>query len=339
MSGRRLGWGLIGASSWAAEWMIDAIESVEGCRVLSVYSASRERGERFAADHGVPRAHVTLEALLADPEVGAVYVSTTNDLHAEQTITAAAMGKHVLCEKPLATSLDDAVRMRDACRKHGVALAVNHHNRNKATFRTMRELIAGGAIGEVLAARVSNVGSLVERRRTWRVTRPETGAGVVLDLTVHDADTLRFVLDDEIIAVTAMATSQTLGQAGIEDGVVGTMRTARGTLVSFHDAFTIGHAGTALEVHGSAGSLLSRDTLGALSSGDVFLRRGDQVEPVVIPDRENPYVTGVQAFVDGAFGEGRPAATAEDGIASLAVALAVLDSAATERLVHVRPIA
>jgi 1,5-anhydro-D-fructose reductase (1,5-anhydro-D-mannitol-forming) len=331
MSGRELGWGLVGASSWAAEWMIDAIEGVEGSHVLAVYSASLQRGERFAADNGVPRAHVTLEDLVGDPDIGAVYVSTTNDLHAEQVIAAAAMGKHVLCEKPLATNLEDAARMRDACLEHGVVMAVNHHNRNKATFGVMRELIAAGAIGDVLAARISNVGSLVEHRRTWRVTRPETGAGVVLDLTVHDADTLRFVLDDEIVAVTAMATSQTLGEAGIEDGVVGTMRTARGTLVSFHDAFTIGHAGTGLEVYGTSGSLLARDVLGALPSGDVFLRRGESVEPVPIPDRDNPYRTGVQAFVDAVLDGRRPAATAEDGIASLAVALAVLASAADER--------
>jgi 1,5-anhydro-D-fructose reductase (1,5-anhydro-D-mannitol-forming) len=308
--------------------MIEAFNGVDGSHVVSVFSASPERGERFARENGVPRAHPTLEALLDDPEVDAVYVSTTNDLHADQVVAAAAAGKHVLCEKPLATTLAAALRMRDACLDNQVVMAVNHHNRCKGTFRTMRHLIESGAIGDVLAVRVSDVASLVQRRRTWRVRQPETGAGVVFDLTVHDADTLRYVLDDEVVAVTAMAATQGVGQAGIEDGVVGTMRTARGTLVSFHDAFTIGHAGTGFDVYGTTGSLLARDVLGALPSGDVFLRRGDAVEPVTISQRRNPYVVGVEAFLAAIAGEGQPAATADDGVASLAVALAVLAAAA-----------
>src|SRR5512146_1739941 len=95
----RLGWGLVGASTIAHEWVIDAIRAVPGNEVVAVFSTDPERGARYAADHGIPAFHRSLPALLGDARVQAVYVSTTNELHAPQTLGAAAAGKHVLCEK------------------------------------------------------------------------------------------------------------------------------------------------------------------------------------------------------------------------------------------------
>jgi 1,5-anhydro-D-fructose reductase (1,5-anhydro-D-mannitol-forming) len=335
VSAARPSWGLIGASSFASLVMIDAFRAVDDGRVASVFSASAERGRRFAEANGVPRVDETLEALLGDPDIDAVYVSTTNDLHADQVVAAAAAGKHVLCEKPLATTLDDALRMRDACRDARVVLAVNHHMRCQDTVRAMRRLLDDGAVGDVLAARSAHTGSLAPFLRTWRINRPEAGAGVVLDLTVHDADTLRYLLDDDIRAVTAMTVTQGVAEGAIEDAVVGAMRTSRGTPVSFHDAFTIPHAGTALEVHGTAGSLIGRNVYGPEPAGEVIVRREDREESLILGDRRNPYERGVEAFLAAARGDGNPAATAEDGIASLAVALATLESARSGRTVEV----
>lgn len=309
--------------------MVEALTRPGRSRVGAVFSNSQERGRTFAEGNGVPRVYASLEGILADPDVDAVYVSSTNDLHASQVTAAARAGKHVLCEKPLATTLPDARQMRDSCRAAGVVLGVNHHMRCQETVRTMRRLLDAEAVGEILAARVSFLASLVEHRRTWRVSSPEAGAGVVLDLTVHDVDTVRYILDDEIVSVAAIAANQGLSVEPIEDAVAGAMRTERGTLVSFQDAFTVGHAGTALEIHGSSGSIIGRDLLGAAPTGEVFLRRGGTVESVPIESRPNPYVRVVDAFLDAIRGQGEPAATAEDGIGSLAVALAVLRAART----------
>jgi 1,5-anhydro-D-fructose reductase (1,5-anhydro-D-mannitol-forming) len=335
MSAARPTWGLIGASSFASLVMIDAFGAVADGRIAAVFSASAERGRRFAAANGVARADGTLEALLGDPEIDAVYVSTTNELHADQVVAAAAAGKHVLCEKPLATTLADAVRMRDACRAAGVVLAVNHHMRCQDTVRAMRRLIDDGAIGDVLAARSAHTGSLPGFLRTWRINRPEAGAGVVLDLTVHDADTLRYLLADDIRAVAAITVTQGLGEGAIEDAVVGAMVTDRGTPVSFHDSFTTPYAGTALEVHGTTGSIFGQNVYGPEPSGDVIVRRDGRDEPVALDDRRNPYERGVEAFLAATRGEGAAAAAADDGIASLAVALATLESARSGRTVDV----
>src|SRR6266568_1081418 len=142
-----LGWGLIGASDIAQTRMIPAIKAQPDSRVVAVMSSQLERARQYAERNSIPRAYGSLEAVLADPEVDMVYISTTNDLHAAQTLAAARAGKHVLCEKPLALSLDQAREMVATCQAAGVVMATNHHLRNAATHRALRRLLAEGAIG------------------------------------------------------------------------------------------------------------------------------------------------------------------------------------------------
>jgi len=240
----------------------------------------------------------------------------------------------VLCEKPLALTLDDALEMIDFCRRSGVLLATNHHLRNAATHRTVRRLIKEGAIGQPLAARVFHAIHLPEILHGWRI-KDKTGGGVILDVTVHDADTLRFLLDDEVEEVTAMSTQQGLASAGVEDSVMGVMRFSSGLLAFHHDAFTVRHAGTGLEVHGTEGSLVGRDVMTQLPVGEVVLRQDDRLDAVDVGEREDLYVRSVRLFNGAVRGEGVPAASDEDGLRSLAIALAVKESTNSGRRVAV----
>jgi 1,5-anhydro-D-fructose reductase (1,5-anhydro-D-mannitol-forming) len=279
-----------------------------------------------------------LDALLGDPGVDVVYVSTTNDLHATLTIAAAEAGKHVLCEKPLAMTLEDAARMREACRQAGVVLATNHHLRGAPAIVAARRLIDEGAIGEVRAARVFHANSLPPELRTWRLTRPEAGGGAVLDLTVHDADTIRFLLRDEIVDVVAVTASDDLGKGVVEDSAMGVLRTARGVLVSFHDSFTVPHAPTGVEIFGTTGAVIVQDALAPDPIGRVFVRRERDLTEIELPKLRSIYEVAVASFTAAVRGEGEPLASADDGIASLAVALAVLESAGTGRPVAPRAV-
>ncbi len=331
-----LGWGLIGASTIAREWMIPAINAQSGSRVAAVFGSDPGRAAAYARENGIPRVHATLDDLLADPEVQVVYISTTNEKHHDQAIAAAKAGKHVLCEKPLALSVTGAREMVAACAEAGVVMGTNHHLRNAITHRTMRKLIADGAIGRPLAARVFHAVYLPPHLQAWRIDRPEAGGGVVLDITVHDADTLRFVLGDaDVEEVTALTASQGMASDGLEDAVMGVMRFDNGVLAQFHDAFTIRHTGTGFEVHGEEGSVLARDVMTQRPIGSVVVRRGDREEAVELVEPNNLYERSVRLFNAAVRGEGEPAATGEDGVKSLAIALAVRESAASGRAVAV----
>ncbi|MGH8630948.1 MAG: Gfo/Idh/MocA family protein [Burkholderiales bacterium] len=332
---KSVGWGLVGASTIAREWMVDAIRSQPGNQVVAVMSANAERGRGFAAENGIPASYSDLGALLADPQVQAVYISTTNELHKAQTLAAAAAEKHVLCEKPLALTLADAREMAAACAKAGVQMGTNHHLRNAATHRKIRDLIQSGAIGKPLFARVFHAVYLPSHLQGWRLSKPATGAGVILDITVHDADTLRFVLGAEPVEATGIAQQAGMASQGLEDGVMAVLRFDNGVLAQVHDAFTVKHASTGLEVHGSEGSIIARNVMTQRPVGDVTLRNGAG-ETTFALEHENLYVRGLRAFVAAINGQGRPSATGEDGVRSLATALAVLESCNSGRRMPVR---
>ena len=206
-------WGLIGASTIAAEHMIGAMRA-NGGQVVAVMSTDADRAKAYARTHGIERATTQLRELVEDPAIDAVYISTTNELHRDQLFAAAAAGKHVMCEKPLALNLADARAMVAECHKRGVVMGTNHHLRNAATHRAMREAIQQGRIGRPLFARVFHAVYLPPHLQGWRITTPGAGGGVILDITVHDADTLRFVLNDEPASVSAMASHARHGRGG-----------------------------------------------------------------------------------------------------------------------------
>lgn len=331
----QLGWGLIGASTIAREWVIDAIRAQPGNKVLAVLSTDAGRGADFARIHGITSSYTELARLLSDPAIDAVYISTTNELHKPQALAAASARKHILCEKPLALTLADARDMVAACTRAGVVLATNHHLRNAATHRKIRELIRSGAIGKPLFARVFHAVFLPPHLQGWRLHKPEAGGGVILDITCHDADTLRFLLDAEPVEAVALTQQGALAARGLEDGVMAVLRFDNGVLAQLHDAFTVKHAGTGLEVHGSEGSIVARDVMTQRAAGELVLRNASGETTIPVED-ENLYVRALRAFNAAVAGQGQPSASGEDGVKSVAVALAVQEAARTGRTVAIR---
>ena len=322
-------WGLIGASNIAREWVIGAIRATGG-EVVSVMSSNAERAKEYAAANGIAKATADLSTLVNDKDIDAVYISTTNELHRDQTIAAARAGKHVLCEKPLALSLADAHAMLKACREAGIVMGTNHHLRNAGTHRAMRDAIAGGRIGKPLAARVFHAVYLPPFLQGWRIDKPEAGGGVILDITVHDADTLRFVLGDDPVEAIAATQNGGMGQAGLEDAVMGVLRFKSGLIAQFHDAFTSKFAGTGFEVHGTEGSLIGRDVMTQKPVGTVTLRTAAGEEQLAT-DPMNLYQRALGNFHAAIAGRGSPSATGEDGVWSLATGLAVQAAAKSGR--------
>jgi 1,5-anhydro-D-fructose reductase (1,5-anhydro-D-mannitol-forming) len=328
-------WGLVGASTIAREWVINAIRSQPDGEVAAVMSSSPERAKAYAEENGIAAAVSSLYELLR-LVIDAVYISTTNELHLVQALAAAKAGKHVLCEKPLALSSGDARRIVAACREAKVVLGTNHHLRNAGAHRAMREAIQAGRIGRPIAARVFHSVYLPAHLQGWRLARPDAGGGVVLDITVHDADTLRFVLDDDPAEVSAFTQRAGMAQNGLEDGAMCIWRFESGLIAQSHEGFTTKFAGTGFEVHGSEGSLLARDVMTQRPAGSVLLRTGKGEEELPF-DREDLYARALRNFHAAIRGEGAPSATGEDGVWSLASAEAVLRSAREGRAVKVEP--
>lgn len=318
-------WGLIGASSIASGHMIAAIREQQDNTIEWVVSSSIEHAEQYAQVHQIPTASTDLQAVLANAAVEAVYISSTNEKHFPQAMAAIKAGKHVLCEKPLAMTLDDAVTMVQAASAAGVVFATNHHLRNAGSHRKIKSLIDSGTIGDVLSLRVFHAVFLPEQLQGWRINDADSGGGVIPDIVVHDADTVRFYLSEDPLSVAAIEHSGSLGE-GVEDSVMSIWTMPSGAMVQTHESFTHAYAGTGIEIHGSKGSIFAKDVNTQRPIGEVLLRTesGEQSIDFV---SDNLYVRSVNCFVQAVQGTGQPAATGVDGIKSLAVATAVKQAA------------
>lgn len=190
--GRELRIGLVGAGRMGA-FHLETWERVAGAAVVALAepdeALARARiGRRPIAWHAGHR------ELLERGDLDAVSVCTPSATHAEVVLDAVAAGLDVLVEKPIATTLEDALRMSAAARRAGVKLMVGHVERFNPAVARLAELVAGGAIGPVFRAQATRVGPLPVRVRD---------AGVALDLAIHDLDILQYVLDRDITSVYA----------------------------------------------------------------------------------------------------------------------------------------
>ncbi|TIO09962.1 Gfo/Idh/MocA family oxidoreductase [Mesorhizobium sp.] len=318
-------WAIVGASQIARSWVAKAIQSVPDAELVAVVSRSAARGRAFADDFGIPVSATSLKSLLAETGIDAVYVSTNNDRHCDDTLEAAASGLHVLCEKPLGLTLNDAIKMARACDRAGVVLATNHHMRGAATHRAIRDLVLAGKIGRPLAARAMYCEYLPKELQTWR-TKDTAQGGVIYDLTVHNVDVLRFVLADEPVEVMSMKASSLIGENGVEDQVQSIVRFASGLIAYMHEGQVFAHHETALEVHGTEGSIYGRGILDEAPAGRVYIRRGTEMTEIPV-EPVNLYAATIARFNAAVLHGEHPAATGWDGVASLATALAVRRSA------------
>jgi 1,5-anhydro-D-fructose reductase (1,5-anhydro-D-mannitol-forming) len=325
-------WGLIGATFIARDWMIPAFRKTGG-EIVSVLSSSPERAREFASANGIPIGTTSLDELLAG-DIDAVYISTTNEMHVPQAMAAIKTGKHVLCEKPLALDFASAKSMVDAAADANLVFATNHHLRNAGTHRAMRQAIVDGRIGRPLFAKVAHAVYLPPFLQSWRLTNPEKGAGVTLDITTHDADTLRYLLGENPKSVMAITQTGTLAKGDVEDGVMTLIEFDSGLVAQTHDAFTTKYGTTGLEIHGTEGSLIATGCMTQKPDGEVLLRTAAGEERLVI-DRGNLYERGLRAFNDARAGAGAPAADGIDGLWSLATGIAALQSSKTGQRVPV----
>ncbi len=319
-------WVLAGASTIASQFVIGAIRA-SGGEIVAVVSGSAEHAASYAATHGIPAHGTDLAAALADPAVGAVYVSSTNEKHFPQAMTAIAAGKHVLCEKPLAMAVAEAAAMVAAAGKAGLVFATNHHLRCSGSHRAIRDLIAGGRIGPVLSLRIFHAVHLPPHLQGWRINDAGAGGGVIPDITVHDADVTRFLLGEDPVDVVAQMGASGMGE-GVEDSAMSVWTMPSGAMVLSHESFTHPFAGSGLEVHGTEGSIFARGVMTQQPVGEVELVKAAGRTAVPYPAYDL-YSFGLQQFAAAVEGCGTPAATGEDGVKSLAVALAVREAART----------
>lgn len=197
---KTVNWGVLGAAKFAREHMARAIHEAEGARLHSLATSDPAKAEGFRAFCPDLKVHASYDALLADPEVDAVYIPLPNHLHVEWTRKAALAGKHVLTEKPIALAaaeIDGLIALRDAS---GLLVTEAYMIVHHPQWQRARQLMAEGAIGRILHADAAF--SYDNRADPGNIrNRPETGGGSIPDIGVYAYGSVRWTTGAEPVAV------------------------------------------------------------------------------------------------------------------------------------------
>ena len=191
--------GVMSTADIARKKVIPGMRRAQRVEVSAIASRDAGLARATASELGIPRAHGSYEALLADPEVDAVYIPLPNNLHLEWTIAAARAGKHVLCEKPLAMTAADAQAMVDECRAHGVQLMEAFMYRQHPSWRAAVELVDSGRIGELTA--VDSWFSYYNDDPTNIRNIAEAGGGALYDIGCYNINLSRLLFKGEPLRV------------------------------------------------------------------------------------------------------------------------------------------
>ena len=318
----------VGVGGWGRV-LADAAGQDTGLTLVACTSRSADNRATFARTYGC-RALPSFEAVLADPDVEGVLISTPHSLHAEQVVAAAAAGKHVFVDKPFTLTLTDAHRATDACRRARVVLAVGHQRRRQSASRALKRLLDDGVMGQTAQIEgnfSANIGFTLTPDM-WRTVRAETPGGPMTNLGIHHVDTYRYLLGP-IARVTAFVRRVALTGVEIEDATSILFEFASGSLGYLGTCWVHANRTAVLTVHGTEAQAWSE-----ADGTKLFLARRGQPERAAVPlTAVDPVVEELAEFARCVRNGTKPEVGGEEATENIAVLEAIVESSRTGRAV------
>jgi predicted dehydrogenase len=293
------------------------------------------RANEIAGKYGARRATTRIEDVLSDPTIRAVSIVTPDHLHRDTAIAAARAGKHILCEKPLATTVEDALEIEAVARDNGVKLMVDFHNRVNPPFVQARDAVLRGDLGSpaYVYARLSNTTFVATEMLKWA-----SQSSALWFLCSHMLDITRWLLNDEVRRVYAVARDGVLKSQGVDtaDFHVAIVEFSRGAVATFEHAWILPRSHATVkdlkyELLGSAGAL----AIDASHNRTIEIYTESKASfPDVLAPPTGPHLTGfvldsIVRFVDSVIHDAPLLATAADGVANTRALCAIAESART----------
>ena len=324
----KLRWGLLSTANINAALFKPLAKSKRNT-LFAVGSRSEESAQAYAAEHGVPRAHGSYEALLADPEVDVIYNSLPNHLHAEWTIKALETGKHVLCEKPFALTLAEVDAMTAAAEKTGKTLAEAFMYRTHPQTLKVKEIIDSGKIGKVLLIK-GGFTFTFNRPGNYRLD-PAFGGGSLWDVGCYPVSYARTMLGLEPLEVFGW---QVTGESGIDESFSGQLR-FHGDIHAQFDCGFRGPFRAFIEIVGEQGTLEIPSPFHAGRKSEILLTREGKTKTIEIKG-QHQYLGEVEDMADAILLGKAPHISLADSRANVAAILALYKSAETGKVVRLK---
>jgi predicted dehydrogenase len=255
---RKIGFAMVGLGRISMQHLAPSLRTSKVAKVTALVSGHRDKAEKMAAEYGIPAKNIysyeNYDAIADNKEIDAVYVALPNSMHAEYTIRAAKAGKHVLCEKPMATTVADAQAMIDACRKADRKLMIAYRCQFEPLNRKAIELIRSGKLGKVQAIESANGFNIAPRE--WRLNMKLAGGGPLMDVGVYSLNACRFLTGEEPTGIKAnwSVIDQDGRFSDVEENLAWTMRFPSGIVASCNTTYGANMPGF-YRVHGTKGMI------------------------------------------------------------------------------------
>jgi predicted dehydrogenase len=303
-------WGLIGAGDIARRRVAPAIRESPASDLVAVSRARSDLVEAFAREFGARRWYVRWQDLVADSGIDGVYVATSVDVHAEQTIAAAEAGKHVLCEKPMAMTAAECDRMIAACRANGVTLGVAYYRRFYPVVRRVKAILGAGEIGAPVFAQMNALEWFdpgADHSRGWLLDRTRAGGGPMMDFGCHRLEVLVNLFGT--VRGAAGLTANVVFDRDVEDTAAVLLRFDSGPCASVAVTHAVRDRQDTLDLFGTLGSI----RCGNLNSGEIRIVAAGRERVETHPPAANVHLPLIEDFAEAVAAGRRPAVDGEVG--------------------------
>ena len=314
---------------WWSDVLADAVKRSGNLAIAACYSRSPDKRDKFAAKYGC-RAAASYEEILADRKIDAIINTTPNNVHLETTRAAAAAGKHVFLDKPIANTVADGRAIAQACRKAKVVLALGYQRRRESHFRFVKRQIDEGVFGKLVNAEAN-----ISRDRlgkvdlsSWRYTAEGMPGGVMLQIGIHYTDVLEYLMGP-VKAVSGQFVRLVL--PGDNPDVASlVLEHENGALSTLNASYASASEYYLMNIYGKEASAYYD-----MHQGLRLIKRGSE-RPAAVPcPKTDPIVDELEEFASAVRGETEPEMDGERSTRSLAVILAGIRSAKQGRRVEV----
>jgi len=314
---------------WWSDVLADAMQRSKKLKIVACYTRSEDKRKAFAAKYGCAAAP-SYEHILKDRSIEAIVNTTPNDVHLETTRAAAAAGKHVFLDKPIANSVSEGRAITEACRRAGVVLALGYQRRRESHFRWIRHQIDAGAFGKLVNAEANisrdRLGQI--DLKSWRYTAAGMPGGVMLQIGIHYADVLEYLLGP-VKAVNGRF-AQLVLPGDNPDVASMVLEHENGALSTLNASYASASEYYLMNIYGKEASAYYD-----LHQGLRLLKRGNKSATQIVCPRNDTFVEELEEFAGAARGDGKPEMGGEGATASLAVIRAGIVSAREGRRVEV----
>ena len=329
--------GILGFGLHAAKRLMPGFALAQNCTVTGLSRRSLEKAQESAREWKIPFAFDSAEALCRSPKVDAIFVTTPNSCHPQDVLLAIENGKPVLCEKPMAINADECRRMVEAARKANLLLGVAQVFRFENGTARLKERIAAGQIGKPVFARSEfSFPAAQGHARKWINDLSVAGGGPIADVGVHGIDTLRYILQDEVVRVSGRGVFDK-NSGDTEAAAALTLEFSRGTLASVLVSFRAEYR-TPIEVVGETGVLRADDALSVEKPVKLELRRSGAVIETETLSNHLAYARQVDEFAHAVEGKSEFPVPGEEGWENQIILDAAYRSLKSGKAEEVKPV-